>query len=395
MKIQFDRKFFKISFYAFFTLAALVLFYKVIDNFSNAFDSFRIIIDFIFGLLRPFIIAAVIAYFIYRPVRWIENNLFKFSFIKRRKLRRIISILIIYLIIFIILGTFLYFAIPRIATNIKDLITGIPDYVEKTSEFFTDLNINRRIQNFLKELPIDTSSMDEYNLFAEMDQYVDKILNNAQSTIEGVLNYLLNSAIIFTSGILNVILAIFIAFYILKDKEELFRSINNFGYSFFPTKGVKRGKEILHLADEIFGEYLVAKAIDSAIIGGMCFVGLALLNIKYAFLISIIVGITNMIPYFGPIIGAVPGVILTLFDSPINALWVAILILILQQFDANILTPKIVGDKVGLNPFWVMFAIVIGGGLFGVMGMFLGVPTLAVIRVILLQAMEKRKDSKV
>src|SRR5690554_51566 len=119
MKLQFDKEYFRISLYAFFTLAALILFFKVVDNFSSAFDSFRIIIDFIFGLFRPFIIGVIIAYFLYRPVKWIEGRFFNYR-IKRKKLCRVISILAIYIIIFVILGSFLSFSIPRIGKNITD-----------------------------------------------------------------------------------------------------------------------------------------------------------------------------------------------------------------------------------------------------------------------------------
>jgi len=108
-------------------------------------------------------------------------------------------------------------------------------------------------------------------------------------------------------------------------------------------------------------------------------VGLTILKIRYALLISVIVGVTNMIPYFGPFIGAVPAVIITFFDSPINALWVTIFIFVLQQFDGLILGPKILGDSVGLSPFWIIFSIVLGGGLYGVIGMFLGVPVIAIV----------------
>jgi predicted PurR-regulated permease PerM len=387
MKLQFDKESFRISLYAFFTLAALILFFKVVDNFSSAFDSFRIIIDFVFGLFRPFIIGIIIAYFLYRPIKWIEERFFNYK-IKRKKLCRVISILTIYIIIFVILGGFLSFTIPRIGKNITDLIIGIPEYIEDTGEFLTELDINKRIQNFIDSLPIDSQAIRNYNFVGNIDSYINDLLDNAQSTLEQIVIYLVNSVISFTSGFFSLIVSLFIAFYILKDKEELFLSFYKYFNTFHPKK-VKRWREVLYITDEIFGKYLLGNIIDSTIIGILCFIGLLLMNIRFALLISIIIGITNLIPFFGPFIGAVPGVIITLFDSPIKALWLVLFILVLQQFDGNYLKPKVLGERVGLNPFWVLFAIIIGGGMFGILGMFLGVPTIAVIRVLILQAIEK------
>ena len=385
MKI--NKEYIKISLYGFVTLALLILFFKIVDNFSNAFDSFRIIINVTLKLFRPFIIGGIIAYFIYRPVKWLEENFMK-DFIKRKKLCRAVSILIIYIIIFFILGSFLSFSLPSIGKNITDLIGGIPQYIEKTGEFLTKLDINQRIQGFIDNLPIDSNVIREYDINRNINNYINNLLSNAQDTIEQIVVYLINSVIYITSGVFSLVVSLFIAFYILIDKEELFRNINKYFTTFHPKK-VERWKEILFLTDEIFGKYLLGNIIDSSIIGILCFIGLVIMDIRFAFLISLIVGVTNLIPFFGPFIGAVPGAILTFFDSPIKALWFLLFILVLQQFDGNYLKPKVLGDKVGLSPFWVLFAIIIGGGIFGVWGMFLGVPTIAVIRVLIIQLIEK------
>lgn len=384
MKFQFEKKYFKISFYVFLTIAAIILFFGFIMNFSSTMDLFRNIIDFILGLFQPFIIAVIFAYFIFRPIRWIENNLYG-SQIKRDGLRRVISILTIYIGILIVLGIFLYFTIPRMVKNISDLISGLPMYIDKTNEFLLELDVNARIQDLGLII-----NLEDFDLLNNLAEYIIDLFNNAQSTVEEIITSLVNSAVGFTSGILDIILAIFIAFYILKDKEAIFKSLQDFFIAFFPSRSVKKGRKLLKLTNKMFGEYLVGNIIDSTIIGILCFIGLILLDIRYALLIALIIGISNLIPYFGPIFGAIPGILLTLFDSPIKALWIAIFVLVLQQFDGNYLKPKILGDKVGLSPLWVIFAIVIGGGLFGVWGMFLGVPTVAVLRVMLMQAIEKR-----
>ncbi|WP_181793864.1 AI-2E family transporter [Garciella nitratireducens] len=386
--MQFDRKYLKISLYAFFTIALIILFSLLISNFSDTVAFFKQIFSSILNLFRPFIFASIFAYFLFRPVRWVESRIFG-SRIKKEGVRRAFSILTIYAILFFLIGLFFYFTIPRIIRNISDLITGLPSYIEMFQEFLMEMQRSGKLNALGISIDIE-----RFGLLENLLEYSMSFFKNTQSTIEEVLTSVINSAVFFTSGIFSIILAFFITFYILKDREELFESMRNFFYAFFPPKTIKKGRNFLRLADQVFGEYLVGNVIDSLMIGILCFLGLLLLNIKYALLISIIIAFSNLIPYFGPIFGAIPAIILTLFDRPIKAIWVALFILVLQQFDGNYLKPKILGDKVGLSPFWILFAITIGGGLFGVLGMFLGVPTVAICKVILSKIIRKQNLKK-
>ncbi|SJZ93052.1 AI-2E family transporter [Garciella nitratireducens] len=388
MKFQFDRKYLKISLYAFFTIALIILFSLLISNFSDTVAFFEQIFSSILNLFRPFIFASIFAYFLFRPVRWVESRIFG-SRIKKEGVRRAFSILTIYAILFFLIGLFFYFTIPRIIRNISDLITGLPSYIEMFQEFLMEMQRSGKLNALGISIDIE-----RFGLLENLLEYSMSFFKNTQNTIEEVLTSVINSAVFFTSGIFNIILAFFITFYILKDREELFESMRNFFYAFFPSKTIKKGRNFLRLADQVFGEYLVGNVIDSLMIGILCFLGLLLLNIKYALLISIIIAFSNLIPYFGPIFGAIPAIILTLFDRPIKAIWVALFILVLQQFDGNYLKPKILGDKVGLSPFWILFAITIGGGLFGVLGMFLGVPMVAICKVILSKIIRKQNLKK-
>lgn len=388
MKFQFDRKYLKISLYAFFTIALIILFSLLISNFSDTIAFFEQIFSSILNLFRPFIFASIFAYFLFRPVRWVESRIFG-SRIKKEGVRRGFSILTIYAILFFLIGLFFYFTIPRIIRNISDLIIGLPSYIEMLQEFLMEMQKSGKLNALGISIDIE-----RFGLLENLLEYSMSFFKNAQSTVEEVLTSVINSAVSFTSGIFSIILAFFITFYILKDREELFQSMRNFFYAFFPPKAIKKGRNFLRLADQVFGEYLVGNVIDSLMIGILCFLGLLLLNIKYALLISIIIAFSNLIPYFGPIFGAIPAIILTLFDRPIKAIWVALFILVLQQFDGNYLKPKILGDKVGLSPFWILFAITIGGGLFGIWGMFLGVPTVAICKVILSKLIRKQNLKK-
>ena len=197
-----------------------------------------------------------------------------------------------------------------------------------------------------------------------------------------------------TSGILNFILALIIAFYMLMDKESFKEGVEKLLSVVMLDESVIKIKDFGREADELFGKFIVGKSIDSFIIGCMCLIGLSLMNIRYALLLAVMVGITNMIPYFGPFIGGVPAVLVTFFDSPVKALWVILFILALQQFDGLFLGPKILGDSVGLSPFWIIFSIVVGGGIAGVLGMFLGVPIFAIIRLLTIRIIDKQLEKK-
>ena len=165
-------------------------------------------------------------------------------------------------------------------------------------------------------------------------------------------------------------------------------------YAFIPQKKLTPCLTTLSECNKIFSNFVVGKFIDSSIIGVLCFILMNIFRLPYALLISAIVGVTNMIPYFGPFIGAIPGIVIILMISPLKALGFSVLILALQQFDGLILGPKILGDSTGLRPLWIIFAITVGGSFAGVLGMFLGVPTVAVIRYLFLGYIRRRLDRK-
>lgn len=178
----------------------------------------------------------------------------------------------------------------------------------------------------------------------------------------------------------------------LKDKEKIIRGIKRLIYA---SIGNDKGESLLSYckeADKVFSSYIIGKTIDSAIMGILCFIVLEIMRVPYAILISIIFGVTNMIPYFGPFIGTIAGAIIVVFSNPMLALWVLIALFLLQQFDGWVLGPKILGDAVGLSPLWIIFAIIVGGGLYGVFGMFLGVPFVAIIKIWVDRIIEKRLE---
>src|SRR5699024_10457679 len=220
------------------------------------------------------------------------------------------------------------------------------------------------------------------------------IIIRAGESLTPLLNKTVTQIISLTSGFANFVLGSIISIYILKDKEIFAKNIRNLTVAVFPKHSAKTLVEVQKDVKIAFSKFFVVKMLDSLIIGILCFIGLLIMRVQYALLISLIVGITNMIPYFGPFIGMIPASILTLFDSPFKALWVFIFIFLLQQFDGLYLGPKILGIQVGLKPFWIITAILIGGGFFGVWGMLFAVPIAAVVKSLLAKYVDRELKIK-
>ncbi len=327
---------------------------------------------FFIKILTPFFWAFGIAYILNPLMVHIE---------RRFKLKRALSILIVYMIVIGLITLTVTIVSPTIASNVGELVNNMPNYARQTEGWF-----NTNIGKF--NLVNNTDILNWINNFltTSLDKLTE-ILNTG-------VNAILTKAISFTSSFLKMIFGFIISIYILKDKEVFKKSIKKFLYAIFNEESVNNFLVFGNEVNELFSQYIIGKFIDSSIIGFLCAIGLIILQIPYALLISFIVGITNMIPYFGPFIGMIPAVIITLFYSPIKALWVLLFIFILQQFDGWFLGPKILGDKVGVSPFWIILAITIGGATFGVLGMFLGVPIIAIIKTSLQRFVSKRLKNK-
>lgn len=341
-------------------IIAIVL-YKIIDiPFS---------LSVVLEILRPFFIAFALAYLLNPMVKYLEKSF---------KLNRNGSIFFTYLIVLGAVTFIITIVTPNIIESIGNLVTNTPDYIRKAQKY---------IQYNVTKFEILSGT--------QITQSVESLLRNFLLSFSGfadtAVNEVLKQAINVTAILLKLIISIVISIYMLKDKENFKRQIKRFIYAVFDYNN---SKKIINLGieiDHIFTKYLIGKFIDSLIIGTLGFIILALIvRAPYSLLLSVIIGITNMIPYFGPFIGAVPAIIITLFIAPIKAIWVAVAILGLQQFDGLYLGPKILGDHVGVKPFWIISAITIGGAMFGFVGMLLGVPVIAVLRLIMVRFIDRR-----
>ncbi len=352
----------------------------------------------VFAVLTPFLVGFIIAYVLNIPYMFFMNKAFKRMDIPREeqrgrvdeffaKLRKPLSLILSYAILFAVVIFLLSIMIPQITNSVQGVIdnfglyyTSFQDWVFKVaakfgfeyevmSDFFADIN------SFIAQYTGGGAS-------AGNDSFID------QGTImSGITNSLFPHIFDFTKNLYNVIynslLSVIVSIYYLANKETLMNQVKKITYSVVPQKHLGKLLRIVDLCNDKVGKFLYGKIIDSTIIGLMCFIGMKICNIEYAVLLSVIVGFTNIIPFFGPIIGAVPGVVLLIMIDPIQALVFGIIVIILQQFDGNFLGPKILGDQLGISGFWIMFSVLVGGGLFGFMGLLLSVPIFAVIYLLL------------
>lgn len=370
----------------FLVIAAGVIFYFALlrmDILSGAAGK-------IFNVLKPVVYGCVIAYLLNPVVKKVDQYLVpKLRTRIRRegkaeKISRAVGILIVLILMVLLIITLLNLLIPELYNSIRNLVFTLPSQMNDIVSRLTSITLeDSTISVFAKTVLEEGTEMLQNWLRTELLPKTNEIMTNLT---EGVYNIL--------SEIFNALIGVIVSVYILFSKELFARQSKKMIYAFLEPR---KANMVLHLAtksNEVFGGFIIGKIIDSAIIGVLCFLGLTILNMPYVVLVSVIVGVTNVIPFFGPYIGAIPSTILIMLDDPIKGLYFILFILLLQQFDGNILGPKILGNSTGLSAFWVIVSILLGGGLFGFVGMVMGVPTFALLYYIVDMIMNNRLERK-
>lgn len=376
-KFSANQKYFTICVYAIATIAAGALIIYAIMNLGKISDA----IHQFLGVISPFIVAFFIAFIINPLIKKIEQLLHQWFHIKRVRTRVMISMLISYLIVFGIIVISIVYVLPQLRDSITDLL-------KKQDGLYTQaIDFLQNIEEYFPQIDFDSIEKQFQSLWPQLVNYVTGFATDLVPKI-------LNLGISIAKIAINLLLSIAISIYMLYDKRGLSKMIIKTLYSVLPIQHAGKTTKVIRECGRIFSGFIVGKSIDSLIIGILCFFLMKLLKLPYGILLSVIVGITNMIPYFGPFIGAVPGVLLFLCIDPIDAVIFTIMIFALQQFDGWVLGPMILGESTGLTPLWVIFAITVGGAYAGVAGMFLGVPTVAVIAYLLNQLIEDKLHKK-
>mgnify|MGYP004605343873 FL=1 len=375
---------------AFAVIAAGVLFYFSIDYMGDLVKAIRSLM----GILSPFIWGLVISYLLVPSMMMYERKLFRplVAYIKKRrpkvklskKLPRVLALILAEIVMLLLITALIYLIVPQVYDSISAIITNSPAYFESAS---------KAIDNLLHDFP-------------EIEMYATKVFGNITETLtKWATNTLLpsmeNIVTNITTGVFSVVKAVYniaigmiVSIYILYNKEPFIAHYRKTLYCIFKPEKARKISSALRFADRTFMGFIVGKLLDSAIIGMICYVGCVVMRMPYDLLISVIIGVTNIIPFFGPFIGAIPSALLVLLVDPKMCLWFVIFIIVLQQIDGNIIGPKILGTSIGINGFWVLFSIVFFGGLFGFWGMLLGVPTFVIIYTAIERAVNRKLESR-
>ena len=375
----------------------------------------------IFRVFSPFIYGAVFAYLLNPLMSLCERKLFRRARRRRggpqadAKLRRALSLTTTFVIFLMIVSLLSLMVFPQIGASVNQLTSRITDLFMPAEDVSLDksppetgisvripetdeapsgydmlmgtklgdyisgaaASVQHFISDFGFQVDIEQSLRDFFlSATAELailwDQYYQTIINTT-------------ATFIFTTArqVVNVLVGLVLALYILAEKEHIFLQFKKLLYAVFPVSFIQKARDVTRTTHRTFYNFITGKALDSLIVGALCFIGMSVLRFNYPLLISVIVGITNMIPFFGPFIGAIAGVLFLSVNDWRQGVWFAVFILILQQIDGNIIGPRILGSTIGISPFWVVFAILVFSGLLGPLGMFIGVPLFAVIHTLL------------
>jgi predicted PurR-regulated permease PerM len=343
-----------------------VIGYKLIDNYGYFFDIGKKILS----IMSPFIYAMICAYILNPIVNFFEKML---------KIKKVLAITITYSIIVALVFIILFFTIPSIIDSILNITKEMPKYVEVVQKWVDVMLKNERVKGLIIQA----------GLLSKFQEISTQIGSVTIDVLQNLAMYLVS----FTSNLVNVILGFLISIYVLADKDKFVRGARTITYMILKEENGTKLISFIRTYNRMIGVYIGIKAIDSAIIGMIALVGLVIVGEPYAPLIALIGGITNMIPYFGPLIGEIIGVLVAVFVSPMKALIVFILLLSIHLFDAWYLDPKLIGKKVGVSPFGIILGVAIGGGFWGPVGMLLGSPTMATMNIYYEKFLTKFKET--
>ena len=351
-------------------LCAAVALFMALSNLDFVADICRNVFD----VISPFVYAFAIAFVLNKPVMWFEAKVFPNS-----KHKKALSMMWVYFIAIITITGLMMAVIPQLGLTISTFIEILPPTLKSLYEY----------------------SLVLFDKFHWSDQLITQVENLWAMAIEAVTNFsltalpgILNFSLSLSTALVDLLMILIISVYMLTGKDRLKFQFKKATYAFFNKSTADRMVKWARKSSSIFSGFIIGKLIDSIIIGFMCYFGMLFINSDYTALIAVIVGVTNMIPFFGPFIGAIPSIFILLVVNPLDAVIFAVFVFALQQFDGNILGPKILGNSLGISPIWVLAGILIGNGLFGLAGMLIGVPTFAVLYSIVSESITHRLAEK-
>lgn len=350
------------------------------------------------ALLSPVFIGFCIAFILNRPYKYIYGCISKLrdklkeKFAKTKKigkapekkkgkdnLIKALSLILVYLLFLLFISLLISLILPQLGDSITKVYDNISTYVSNL------VGLSDKIEEFIH---IDGQLLDTVTTM--LTDFVKSLPEMIPSLIPNIFDVTKSVA----SSLTNFLLGFIMSIYMLASKEMLIRQIKSVFYTFMPEKPAQKITHALEISNDIFGNFVNGRIYDALIIGLLCFIGMSIFGFEYTLLITVLVAVTNVIPVFGPFIGAIPSIFLLLMVNPMQAVLFTVFIIVLQQLDGNFIGPKVVGDSIGLPAWWVMFSILIGGGVGGVFGMLAGVPVFAVFYKLISEAVVARKAKK-
>ena len=379
-----DKKYLYWGITAFCVIAAATIFYMAL----NYLDLLKGALASLIRVLSPFIWGLVISYLLSPLVRFLQNKAFgpllekafSKSPEKGRKAARILAVVFAEIIMLALITGLFFLIIPQLYSSIETIVINSPTYIESLTNW-----VNKMLTDFpeVRDYVVDMLGDVNTDLVSWLQTTILPRLGSLLSNVGTGVRYVV-------TGVYNLVIGIIVSVYLLSNREAFIASAKRILYSILSVDTAKRFLNVLRFADRTFIGFINGKLLDSAIIGLICYIGCSILQMPYALLVSVMIGITNIIPFFGPLIGAVPSALIILMVDPVKCLVFVIFVILLQQLDGNIIGPKILGNSVGINGFWVMFSIIIGAGFFGFWGMVLGVPVFVVIYTIIKESVRRK-----
>ena len=352
----------------------VVLVYAIF-NFSNLISGVKGII----GIISPFIVGIAIAFVLNLVMKIFEEKIFNFlsdkKYKKYLKFKRPLSVFFTFITVFLVILSLISFIIPQLIDSISKLTNAVPSYMKSFEIFISKYVTHTEILN--------TVWNNFLSAWKEVIQFTGQVLASSLTSV-------VNITVGFTSGLFNFILSIIFSIYMLLNKEDLQLGMKKVLYSFIRKSFADRVILLGKISNEVFSSYIGGQFIEAIIIGVLCFIGMIILRMPYALLISVLIAVTALIPIFGAFIGTIPSAFIILIIDPMKAIWFVIFIIVLQQVEGNLIYPKVVGGSIGLPPIWVMLAMIIGGNAFGFIGILLGIPIFSVVYKVFKEIVDKR-----
>lgn len=372
--IDWNKKYTTIAVYVVLTACVIGLILGLIWNIKVVLAAVKTVVS----VLSPFIIGFVLAFLLLPIVNFFEKLCFgKIKPMKeKRKLNRVLSVVISYLLLLSFLGLFAYVVAPELYRSLAEILSNIDNYAETVSKW---------AQNIFDSNPA---------LVKVFDEAANYMTGISENIIKTVLPYLGGVATGVVVGVKNIVVGLIVAFYMLLRHEMFVAQIKKINFALFSDKTANKLVYITNLSNKAFSGYVSGQLLDSLMVGIITYIVMLIFGWPYPMLIAVIIGVTNILPFFGPFIGAIPSAIIILLINPWQALSFVIFILILQQIEGNIIAPRILAKSVGMSAIWIVFAIIVGGGLFGFIGMVVGVPTFSVIYTLVKEFIAKRLEKK-